>query len=346
MTLHHRAIVLVLAAIGLTMAACTPDEPLINSFNDNYRVLFAATEPALAVSLMPGATVVDADLYRTLTGVSQTNPYVRMVQYRNEIFCLQRDGSTIDVLSQRADTLLRTIDCAPYGRMTDICFVNATTAYAAHPDSNVVSVIDLTVNRAVTSIAVGKTPIGICSVGNQVCVANQADNTVTIIDSRTNMRTATLNVPAAPTYMGGDAERDQCVVVCLGEGKVDALPKTTPKMSFVNVVKKQVTNTLDVTNRPADGPNLLPGGLAVTATGSALVPCQQGLFRVLTSTRNKVSLIQFDPFTRIGYNAARAEILCVGADGVAVTIFDEYGDVTKASLTAPAAVRALIGLAP
>jgi len=41
--------------------------------------------------------------------------------------------------------LLRTIDCSNYGRMTDICFVNATTAYATHPDSNVVSVIDLTV---------------------------------------------------------------------------------------------------------------------------------------------------------------------------------------------------------
>jgi YVTN family beta-propeller protein len=344
MTLLHR--LLALAALCLPLASCSPDEPLINSFNDTYRVLFAAAEPGLSVAQMPSTNIVDADLYRTLSGASQTTPYVRMVQYRDEIFCVKREGSTIDVLSQRADTLLRTIDCSPYGRMTDICFVNATTAYATHPDSNVVSVIDLTVDRAVMSIKVGATPIGICSVGNQVCVANQADNTVTIIDSRTNTPTATLNVSAAPTYMGGDAERDQCVVVCLGEGKVDTKPKTTPRMAFVNVVKKQVTTTLDLTNRPADGPNLLPGGLVVTVTGSALVPCQQGLLRVLTSTRNKVSLMQFDPYTRIGYNAARAEILCVGADGVSTTIFDEYGEVTKASLTAPATVGALLGLAP
>jgi len=328
------------------MMACSPEEPIINSFNDTYRVLFAAAAPGLAISHMPDGAVVDADVYRTLTGSSLTTPYLRMVQYRNEIFCVKGEGATIDVLSQRADTLLRTIDCAPYGRVSDICFVNATTAYATHPDSNVVSVIDLTVRRAVASIAVGNRPVGICAVGNQVCVANQEDNTVTIIDSRTNTPTATLAVAAAPTYIGSDAERDQCVVVCLGDGKVNALPKTTPRMAFVNVVKKQVTNTLDLTNRPADGPNLLPGGLVVTVTGSALVPCQQGLLRVLTSTRNKVSLLQFDPYTRIGYNPARAEILCVGADGTAVTVFDEYGEVTKASLTAPAVVGALIGLIP
>lgn len=337
---------LTLVVLIASITSCTQDMPLINSFNDTYRLMFAGVQPTVAISAMPENTVVDGDVYRTLTGATQTSPYVRMAQYRDEIYCLAKDSARIDVLSRRADTLKKVIDLSAYGPASDICFVNATTAYATQADSNVVLVIDLTTYKAVATIAVGKHPVGIAAVGNQICVAEQGANTVSIIDSRTNAVVATLPVAPAPTYVGSDPELDLGVVVCLGAGKIDADAKTTPKMSFINVVKKQVVNSVDLTNRASDGPMQMPGGLVVTATGSALVPCQQGLLRVLTSSRTKVSLLQFDPYTRIGYNVARAEVLCVGADGTSVTIFDDYGENTKATATAPAAVGALIGLAP
>lgn len=72
-------------------------------------------------------------------------------------------------------------------------------AYVTNSGDNTVSVVNLLVNTAVTTIPVGNTPVGldITPDGRFVYVANSADNTVSVIRTLTNSVIQTINLATA-----------------------------------------------------------------------------------------------------------------------------------------------------
>jgi len=332
-----------LAVSCLFLAACSPEEPVINSFEDRWRIL-SAEDAGLGTYTMPGGNRVAGQAWRN--DASTPLHVTRFRTFRDELFILRADTPEIVVLAN--DTLRERarIDCRAWGAAQDIAFANATTAYATHPSSNVVSIIDLTTYSIVRTIRVDSLPNGIAAAGNQIGVACSGSGTVAIIDSRSNAVETTVTVGHSPFFIESDATGEQFVVVSLGDGHLNDNTRTVPTLSLVNLIRRTVTSTVDLTARASEGPQQNASGLVVTASDYAYVPVQNGLLQINTRGRSRAGAVQFEDYRSIYYNPNRAELLCVKQDRRTVDVYDEYAENRKTTMTATIDIQTLLGIAP
>jgi YVTN family beta-propeller protein len=330
----------------MLLHACTPEEPFIDSFSDAWRVIVADDAPGLRLASMPVGTVTNDQLYNSATGSPLTDTITSVLAYRDQLFFVHSSAPTIDVVHRDSLKRVATINVAPLSAAHDVAFANATTAYSTHPLDSVVAIIDLTTYQVVRTIPCGVRPLGIAVTGNQVYVADQATNTVHVIDTRTNLVTASLPSVIAPTFVEHDPANDQVMVVGLGAGKIDDAAKTTPQAVFIQGATKTVSPAIDLTARAADGPGQIPNGLAITLTENAFIPVNNALLRISTRTKNRAVAAQFTSFSAVSYNPLRAEVLLVGADRRTVETWDEFVTERRGRATMSAPIVALRGIAP
>jgi YVTN family beta-propeller protein len=328
------------------LQSCTPEEPFIDSFSDSWRLIVADDSPGMRLAMMPIGTISNDQFYSSATGSPLTDTITSVLAYRDQLFLLHSSSTGIDVVHRDSLKLVATINVAPLAAAHDFAFANATTAYSTHPNDSVVAVIDLTTFAVVRTIPCGTRPLGIAVTGNQVFVADQVTNQVHVIDTRTNLVTASLPSVIAPTFVEADPANDQVLVVGLGAGKLDDAPKTTPQAVFIQGATKTVSAAIDLTARSADGPTQVPVGLAITLTENAFVPVSNALLRISTRTKNRAVAAQFTSLSSIAYNPLRAEVLLVGADRRTVETWDEFVTERRGRVTLSAPVVALRGIAP
>lgn len=336
---------LIIASACLTMflAGCSPDEPTITSFVDEWRILIAGPVSVSTIT-MPKGEVSNGSVWTGPSGVSF--PIAEIKRFRDNIYLLHATQPWIVIMDATSLVAKDTVDLGASGPAVDIAFANATTAYVSLPTASAVGIVDLTVSALVSSIALGAEPSGIASTGNQICVALRSTNEVAIIDSRTNLVETRLGVDPAPVFVEADDLNSLFCIVSLGNGKINAEPQTAPTLAFLSATTRTILKKLEVSGRSTNAAAQFPRGLVVTASEFAFVPVQNGLTRVNTRTRNKVSLVQFDSYDRLGYNPARAEILLQRTSGGNTTydVVDEFGEVVKASTIQPDSSVALTGI--
>lgn len=323
---------------GLVIGSCEPSEPVISSFDDRWRLL-ASDGPGIALYAMPDGSTERSDVW---TGASGTS--TNITEFRDRLYVLPTTEPWIVILDRVTLVALDTINLDTLGVVADMAFANATTAYAVHTEKNTVSVIDITTNEAVRTIAMANGPTSIAALGNQLAVACSRANVVQIIDSRTNAVEASIDVPEVPYYIRPSVIFSLFTVVSLGNGKLDVAPQTTPQITFINPSTRAVITSLDLTGRPSEAFQQHPRGLIVTATGFAYVPVQSGLLRVNTRSRTKASVIMHTEYSDVAYNAARAELLLLRTDGPVVEVWDELAENQKASVTLRSQPGAFVGL--
>lgn len=337
---------LVLTSV-LLLSSCSPEEPLINSFNGKWRLLLSGPTGLYTIS-MPDQTVLN-QTWKPTTDLG-VYPVQQLRQYRNDIYVLTKSES-ITVLNRETLTAVAEISLSGYGHAADIAFANATTAYVSLPDSMAVGVIDLTVFQIVRTISVGDSTAGIAALGNQICVALPHQNKVAIIDSRTNTVEARLDIPSdVPSLVEGDPLNNVFCVVSLGKGKTPASQgedPTVPSLSTINVSTRTITATVALTSRDSEGPLQIASSLSVNSSGYCYVPVQNGLLQIQTRTPRRAAAVQFESYTMCSYDAARALLMCTHHDEPRLTIFDEFAEKKLYDVAIPFTTNCrIIGLAP
>lgn len=332
-----RAIQTILVVVMLSLVGCSPDNPTINSFDDEWRLLVSGPSGLMTVR-MPSGSVETPNVWTPSDDI-EPYPVRRMKAFRDKIF-LVLNGPEVRTLSsstlQPVDTITWSVDL---GAAVDITFANATTAFVAL-ENNAVGVIDLTVNTLVSTINVGGKPFAIEAVGNQICVSIPDSGVVKIIDSRTNAVEATIAIPTPrPAFIAGDGVNNVFCVVAYGAG-------TTPTLSFLDIPTRTITKTVDLTARASEGPQQVPMGIAVNASEYAYVPVQNALIFASTRTQSRASAAQFDPYGLIQYNSARAELICIRPNGKSVVVFNEFAETVKQTAELPDSVNGVLGIAP
>lgn len=226
---------------------------------------------------------------------------------------------------------------------TAICFANATTAYVAHENDTTVSVVDITAFKVARTIATGKRPSGIAAVGNQVFVANQADNTVAQIDTRTNLVIAQYQTPAAPTFVQPSTDGKSVLVICLGAGKIDnSVPKTPAYAIFIDAPSAQITQQVALHDAYYESDMAAkPRGLTVTQTDWAFIPTDMGLFQIDLINKSQPYIVDETAYNIAYYNYRRSELL-LAVDGN-ITTADPNTGKKKNQYTMPVPAAAIIG---
>lgn len=325
--------------------SCTPNNPVINSFDDKWRIVVADARGLSAYS-MPTGQLLNSAIWQSDSTAGQY-PIAAIKPFRNQLFAITAQQPWIIVLDAKSLAILDTIDLGLYGPAVDIAFANASTAYVTFAASATVGVVDLTTFGLASTITLPDVAAGIAVSGNQLCTALPKLNQVLILDSRTNSIEATLSIPTqAPYFVGADGLVGVFVVVSLGAGKLplDEQPPTTPTMTFIEIADRSVLKTIDLTARASEGPQQIVKSLVVNASGLSFTPVQSGLLRAPNASRNRAAAVQFINYGLATYDAARAELICVYPDGKSIDVLSEYGDVRKNSVLLPDSITAIAGI--
>ncbi|MBU3742875.1 MAG: hypothetical protein FGM24_11445, partial [Candidatus Kapabacteria bacterium] len=331
-----------LAVVIVALAGCSPEEPVINSFDDSWRMLVADSNSALTLLDMPSGDVVTTDLLSA--GSDPALLCAGLSRFRDDVFVLHTGSSSITVLT--ADSLQRKarIETGAAGPASSMAFANATTAFATHPGSDVLSVIDLTTYTVADTLPLPGRPVAVAVVGNIGCVALQASSEIVFFDTRSFALSKPIQVATAPTYIQGDAVNDAFVIVSLGAGKVDAQAPTVPVISFASIASRSVVASVDLTPRAGQGADRVPLGLAITDEGSAYVVMRDVVLRVPLRSRSRATTVTEGTFAGIATIPTRAEIALSSTSDSGIEIYDVFMETKRLQVALPSAGRIMLPL--
>ncbi len=86
-----------------------------------------------------------------------------------------------------------------------------------------VAIVDLTTNKITKKISTGSRPEGMLATGNTIYIANQATNTITVLDAVSETIKSTIEMPKMPSYLAFDKE-NKIWVLCEGGNLVRINP--------------------------------------------------------------------------------------------------------------------------
>ena len=307
------SLVLVSIIIG-----CSPDEKIIDNSNIKWHILLASqTQPfILQVREMPQNTITISDIFQDVLGSPLSAQVEGIAEYRDNLFIFIPSQFKIEVLSSETFSRKATIDfSATQSRPSGICFPNATDAYICHSNDSTVSLLDMTTFTIARTISVGKNPTSISCSGNQIFVANQGSNTVSIIDSRTHKEEAVIPVPSVPTYTDISIDGKKAFVVSLGFGKIDSETKTSAVVTSIDVETRTVTAQKDIGYSNIKAIDQIPNGISVANASYAFILTQQALFRLDAKTGDRITLIEKDDILKSFYNYKRDELMILSNNG-------------------------------
>lgn len=332
---------------ALFFAGCTGEEKVINTLPDTWQLLCvsAAAPSALAVQKYPENTAVSADVFQQVNNRQLPAAVTAVVEFRDRLYLLTPAALKIYALDAKTFALKDSMDFTKENRIpTALCFANATTAYVAHEHDSVVSVVDITVFKTARTVATGRKPVGIAAVGNQVFVANQLGNTITQIDTRTNVVTAQHQTPPAPTFIVPSTDGRSIVAVCLGAGKADnSSSKTAAFCVFIDAPTAQITaqTALDDPFYETDIA-AKPRGLTTTSSDWAFIPTDMGLFQLDLVNKREPIILNETPYDIAMFNYRRGELLLV--EGGSVIVADPNTAKEKARYALPLPAVAILGM--
>lgn len=330
-----------LFGIALLSFGCSPTDTVINSFDETW-TLATTSQKGLAFVSMPSGTQSSEFVWGDFP-----NSFSNITVFRDRMYALNDWQTFILVFDATTTTVVDTLFTTLYEYPNDIAFANATTAYVAMKRYNVLLVMDLTTGFSPRVIELPGKATSVACFGNQVCAVIPEKNTAVLIDTRTNEITKSLQTAASPFYVGADAANENFVVVCLGDGKINASAPSNPIMQFVRPETASIIASVDISGRATNASIQRPRGLLVTANEEAFVPVQNGLIRVSTRTRSKASIVQLESYDGIYANPARAELMTVrhSPEGSTIDVFDEFAENIKYTFVRPDSVRAVAGVA-
>jgi 40-residue YVTN family beta-propeller repeat len=193
--------------------------------------------------------------------------------------------------------------------------VNGKTGYVSAWTNSEVAVIDLTTNKVTGSIKVGTGPEGILIYGEKLYVANSGgygkDNTISVIDLKTNTLVKTFTVADCPKAFAVD-KTGLIWVICAGY-----TDWTTPANSTSGAICKINPSTYEVTKIGITGFN--PDKLQISSTkdklyygGSYGAP---GIYQMdIAATTAPATPLISGNFYGFGINPLNGEIMAMVAD--------------------------------
>ncbi len=330
------------ALLMILLASCSPDEPVISSFDGTWRYL-VATRSGLATVRMPAGTLDNGSVW---SGAAPY-PISRIYEFRDALYGVGRDG-TIIVLDRTTLTVRDTLVIDAAATISGLAFANATTAYAALPERGGVGIIDLTTNTLVSVIPVDGRCTDIAALGNQILVVHDDRSVASLIDTRTNTVEAEIALPNVDAFrVISSPFTGSFAILCGGVANAASETDPLPSVVTVNAATRSVVASSVLTLRTAANPRLRPFGVSVNDLGFLYIPIQPALMFVNSRSPNaNAAPLVIQEYHGIHFHAARAEFICIGRDGRTLEVYDQFVEDQRYVVTLPDSINALVGIGP
>ncbi|MCU0428099.1 MAG: hypothetical protein MUF71_21000 [Candidatus Kapabacteria bacterium] len=266
------------------------------------------------------ARVINENLFRGRDAARGIGGRVsKIYAFRENLYVFLPEQRRIEVLSAATYRSVATLDFSGQNRTpADIIFANATTGYIGFSDASVVSVLDVTNFRLALEIPVGRNPVALEVLGNQVYCALRGDNQVAVIDSRTNSVTRRVSVPTAPQFIRVSPSGTDLLVVSAGGGRFDNAPRTAPRVCRINLNSFNITQQAPIINSP-DSTSETAYGLVVTDQSFLYIPMNRSIYQIDAQNLFLNQSTLEGAFRSITYNPVRDEVLVAEIDSVSMS---------------------------
>lgn len=301
-----------LATTILLLSSCTLQEKMINNIENDFKLLLSSTDD-VSVKLLefPTGNTLNTNVLSQLAS-KPIATITRIREYRNLLYIFSPESRKMFVITSTNFNLIADITFDSTNIGTDIAFANATDAYIVSPKSNSVLVYDLTVQKVVRTIPVGKNPVSIAVSENQIFVTCADDNSISIIDSRTHKEEAKVSVAPFPYFVSICNEGQTVVVVSLGNGKIDnSQSQSEAVTSFISLETRKVISTTNIAVGSMDPSKQYPTGLAVTSADWIFIPTKESLFRIDAKNKANINLVTRRYYQSINIMPQTQELLFV-----------------------------------
>ncbi|MFA6570515.1 MAG: hypothetical protein WCT77_04685 [Bacteroidota bacterium] len=299
--------------LTLIILSCSGKEGVIDNTNKSWYFLASVDSPNGAIMKveMPAGTIISNDLFSEKNSRTLDGKVEKIVSFRDNIFLIIPSTFKIEVVNKTTFISVATVDYSSLGLApTDICFANATDAYVAHGRDSVVSILDLTNFVIARQIITGSHPVAITSSGNQIFVADQLDNNIAVIDSRTHNVEAKIPVQTAPTYIATNSTGEKIIVVSLGAGKLDGTSaKSAAQVSLIDVQSRTVIKTKEIASGSTNPKDVVPSGLIVSKYDMGYISTQINLYSYDTRSGERLSFVDSSPYIMASYSSVRDELM-------------------------------------
>jgi YVTN family beta-propeller protein len=301
------------------LSSCS-DERVINDYNDSWKAIVAIDNgaPKLQIIEYPSGAIANDDVYFEANGERLSSAPEQIAEYGGFIFLVQKKEKKITIISSSDYKKTEELDFSAENKVPSGIAFHLTSAYVLFENDSLVTPIDLTVFKKVTSINTGYVNGQIAADGNQVFITNPLDNKVSVIDTRVNDKVADVSVPDYPCLVAFD-RYGKAVVVTAGKGKFNndtATKKTEAYIMLIDTVTRTVTGKQPLGVGIVKPTEQLPFSITVASKLYSFICTQQFLLRY--NTRTGLSVVRLDNgnFESAIYNSKRDELVIIKKDGV------------------------------
>ena len=299
------------------MISCTTNENLIDNSVEKWSILYATISSPFALGVVhQDGSLYKSDVYTNNNGKSMPAAPNKIVEFLDYYYIFYTPLYKIEIIEKSTFKVKAVIDfSADKLEPTAICFANATDAYICHGNDTSVTLYDIYNLKIARRIKVGKYPVDIKAAGNQIFTANIGDNTVSVIDSRTHNQEAVINVWTSPAYLDVSYDGKKVVVISLGAGKSDQLPKTPAKATVIDVTSRTGISEVEIQSTKVNSSDQFPIGVSISKTNNAVVMTKTTLLRFSLTTPDALRTVEERAYKSIQYNSRRDEFIYLQSSG-------------------------------
>lgn len=303
----------------LIVVSCSQDEKFIDNYSSSTKALIFINLPNTSIIKKVDIfknEILDENILQKIKEIPENEKLNAMKQYRDNIFLISYENKKIYVLDFNSKKYKATIDFSPLKlEPTDITFANATDAYVTHSNSNEISIIDLTNFSIARQIKVGSSPRAIAASGNQIYIANYNDNTISVVDSRTNRQEAIIEVAPKPIFLFTRADGKEIIVISKGNGKDATDVEHTPAVAtFINVEKRQKVAEIPIGTSIIKPENVSPIAACLTNSNYLFISTGENLLRINARTRSAATNIGKYRYSFLTFSNYTSEIFAISND--------------------------------
>lgn len=306
-------------AIAIVVASCSPGERVVDNTNSNWDLLAASAEDnSLQLIEMPDGEVKVPDILAAFDEVNLNSPITKLRRYQSQIYAIVPEDFKIIIINEYDYSLTAVIDFSELNlKPSEIVFANATSAYVTHPESNLISLVDITdapqlkAYKIARQIPVGRGPTDIAVSGNQMLVTNSLDNTVSIVDTRTNKEEATLPTFPVPYIVEFVPNSSKAVVLSKGNGKIDDLEESAAYIQYFDVETRQMSDESSLAVASMTAVEANPIDLVITPDEWGFIITNKLMVRADIRSRKNFSVIRFEKFHYIDYNLRLNRVIAI-----------------------------------
>lgn len=334
--------ILIIAVLSVIVAACSSDDKVIDNSIKQTKYLISVSEPSPVIKLIDGSAILNEDVYNSANqGKILGGNVTQITEFRNMLYLLMPEIMKIKVIDAVSFVEISELDFSKDNLIPSaICFANATDAYVAHANSDKISLVDIYNMKIVKTITVGKNPSAIAVSGNQLLTCDYGSNSVSIVDTRTNLKISNITVPSKPKYISITPDGLDAVVISIGDGKEAnaTAAKSNAQVSFIDINGKRLSASLNIGNSAYKAENQIPCGMAISNKYWAFIPTQEALFRINTRTRTIVAFVGKYIYDDIIYNYRNGDVCAFSnenSNGIIAKIDAISGKVSDKFTTKP-----------